>query len=199
MFDKLKTILTMKIFLRLKHWQVFSLTWGIPFFTAIIGDFIVFQTKDFRIIFEFFPFIFMFFIIGFMGWMWSAGTNLYEKLPGAVKMNIRLFKTFVIIPSVYMLIVALYILGGVLKLNVGEMSPLIVLALILPLHLFSMFCMFYNLYFVAKTLKAVQLQRPVKFEDYAGEFFMIWFFPIGVWIIQPRINKIFSDENTVQE
>jgi hypothetical protein len=24
------------------------------------------------------------------------------------------------------------------------------------------------------------------------EFFLIWFFPIGVWIIQPRINRLYA-------
>jgi hypothetical protein len=68
-----------------------------------------------------------------------------------------------------------------------------IFAIIFPLHLFSMFCIFYCLYFIAKSLKSVELQRPVTFNDYAGEFVLIWFFPIGVWVIQPRINNIFND------
>ena len=46
------------------------------------------------------------------------------------------------------------------------------------------------MYFVAKTLKTVELQKEVLFSDFAGEFFIVWFFPIGIWIIQPKINKI---------
>ncbi|WP_238388512.1 hypothetical protein, partial [Christiangramia aestuarii] len=69
----------------------------------------------------------------------------------------------------------------------------ILLLFIIPLHLFSMFCMFYLLYFVSKTIKTVELKRSVTFSDFVGEFFMIWFFPIGVWFIQPRINKIISN------
>ena len=67
---------------------------------------------------------------------------------------------------------------------------------VVPLHLFSMFCMFYLLYFVSKTLKTVELKREVTFSDFLGEFFMIWFFPFGIWIIQPRINKLVNGENT---
>jgi hypothetical protein len=52
--------------------------------------------------------------------------------------------------------------------------------------------MFYCLYFNAKVLKAVELQKPVTFSEFAGEFFLIWFFPIGIWIIQPRLNKLFD-------
>jgi len=67
-----------------------------------------------------------------------------------------------------------------------------------------MFCLFYCLYFVAKTLKTVELQREVSFNDFIAEFFLTWFFPIGVWILQPRINKMIKeydnkDENTSQD
>jgi len=65
----------------------------------------------------------------------------------------------------------------------------------LPLfQLVALFCVFYIFYFNAKSLKAVELQRPVTFGDYIGEFFLLLFFPIGVWIIQPRINKIFEEK-----
>ena len=67
-------------------------------------------------------------------------------------------------------------------------------AVIFPLHIFSMFCIFYCLYFVAKTIKTIELQRQVTFSDFAGEFFLIWFFFIGVWILQPRINKMIADD-----
>jgi hypothetical protein len=30
--------------------------------------------------------------------------------------------------------------------------------------------------------------------DYIGEFFLFWFFPIGIWFIQPRINNIVSKD-----
>ena len=68
-----------------------------------------------------------------------------------------------------------------------------IVAVIIPVHLFSMFCIFYSLYFVAKTFKTVELQREVSFSDFAGEFFMIWFYPIGIWIVQPKINKMIEE------
>ena len=64
---------------------------------------------------------------------------------------------------------------------------------IFPLHMFAMFAIFYCLYFVAKTYKTVELQRTVTFSDYAGEFFLFWFFPIGIWVIQPKINAMVNN------
>jgi len=64
------------------------------------------------------------------------------------------------------------------------------LVIILPLHLFSMFCIFHTIYFVAKTIRTAELQRVVTFGDFAGEFFLLWFYIIGIWIIQPKVNRL---------
>ncbi|HHJ49333.1 MAG TPA: hypothetical protein ENJ88_00320 [Phaeodactylibacter sp.] len=62
--------------------------------------------------------------------------------------------------------------------------------MIVPLHLFSLFAIISSFVFCAKTLKAVELQRPVKFEDFVGEVVLFWFWILGVWFLQPRINRI---------
>jgi hypothetical protein len=38
----------------------------------------------------------------------------------------------------------------------------------------------------------------VSFYDFSGPFFLLWFFPIGIWIIQPRINRLFTDWERAQ-
>ncbi len=45
--------------------------------------------------------------------------------------------------------------------------------------------------FVARRLKTAELQRVVKFKEFSIELFMMWLFPVGVWILQPEINHIF--------
>jgi hypothetical protein len=68
-------------------------------------------------------------------------------------------------------------------------AAFIAIVLILPFHLFAMACMLYSFYFCARALKAAEWQRPVTFGDFAGEFFLVWFFPVGIWMLQPRINR----------
>jgi hypothetical protein len=77
-----------------------------------------------------------------------------------------------------------------LKLNIAIKA--ILFGFIFILHLLSMFGIFYSLYFVAKTIKTVELQTKVSFSDFAGEFLLIWFFPIGIWVVQPKINKMIN-------
>ncbi len=178
-------------FLTLKHWQVFVLLFVIPFGLQIIT--IVLSIFYNIPILEYFSSIIMVLYMSlFFGWLYSLGTNLQKKLPLKSKMNLWRFKIFLFIPFIYIFLISVSMLGLFSNLSDGVHSNLSVIALIVPLHLFSMFCIFYCLYFVAKSLKAVELDRPVTVSDYVGEFFMLWFFPFGIWIIQPRINNLFD-------
>ena len=193
-----------KKFLKAKHWQLFLLTFGIP----MIFQFVIIGTMfsnvgnanntDPTFMFsymKFFPIIMIIFMGVFFGWFWSVAVGLQSKVPEDVKMKVKKFKIFFFIPIAYMLFITLFMgiqMNGLMtngtEPSVGLIGGLV--AVIVPLHLFSMFCIFYSLYFVAKTFKTVELQREVNFSDFAGEFFMIWFYPIGIWIVQPKINKM---------
>ena len=191
-------------FLKAKHWQLFLLTFGIPmgFQFIMMGSMIsnigTSTNSDPTIMFNYmklFPIIMLVFMGIFFGWFWSVAIGLQSKVPEIVKMKVKKFKVFFFIPMVYMLLITLFMLISMngLMTNGTEPSGAIIgflFAIIVPLHLFSMFCIFYSLYFVAKTFKTVELQREVSFSDFVGEFFLIWFFPIGIWFIQPKINKM---------
>ena len=71
--------------------------------------------------------------------------------------------------------------------------------ILIPLRLFSMFCFLYTIYFVAKTFKTAELQKEVDFGDFAGEFFMIFFYFIRIWVFQPEINKMVESESTIAD
>jgi hydrogenase-4 membrane subunit HyfE len=124
------------------------------------------------------------------GWFWSVAIGLQRVIRDEIKLKVNKFKIFLLIPVVYMI----FFLGFFMPaFTSGGPNPGI-FAVIFPLHLISMFCIFSSLYFVAKTFKTAELQRNVTFSDFAGEFFMIWFFPIGIWIVQPKINKMIKEK-----
>ena len=64
-----------------------------------------------------------------------------------------------------------------------------VFILIFPLHLLSMACNFYCIYFVARTFKAVELQK-TETHQYILELLLVWLLLVGLWILQPKINAI---------
>jgi hypothetical protein len=175
----------MKILLKIKHWQLFLLTWGIP----ILID--IFTFSDPGLLIKLFPVMMVVFTIAVFGWVWAISTELHSKLPVDVKLNVGRFKILFLIPIVYLLGVTIW-MGYNFYGEPGKQGDNMggVVALIIFLHLFSMVCIFLGLRFAAKTMKSVELGRMAKFGDYAGEFFLIWFSPIGVWILQPRLNKL---------
>lgn len=136
-----------------------------------------------------------------LGWQWSVAIGLQKYLPQGIQMKVTKFKTFFIIPVIYILLI---LIGITFVFSIHffgntsfDTNAAAAFLLIIPIHLFSMFCLIYCLYFVAKTIKTVELQRPVSFSDFVGEFFLVWFFPIGVWILQPRINKIIENPDAL--
>ena len=192
--------------LRAKHWQLFVLIFGIPF---LIYLYMIFQmvsvfneidagTPDPMVIFEPLKYFMGFAIISmivYWVWYWSVGVGLQHKLPDDLKRSTKLFKAFLVLPALYITAVSIFVLGVVSQISSlipGEEPTInpIIIAVILPFHFLSIFCIFYCIYFVAKTIKTAELQRKVKFSDFVGEFFLVWFFPIGVWILQPTINKL---------
>ena len=200
-------------FLKAKHWQLFTLMFGIPFGFQIImlismfSNFDIESNPDPKLMFDFFkffPIIMVLYMAIFFGWFWSIAIGLQNKIPESVTMKVGKFKFFFFIPIVYILLISVLITLIFTSFSFGyNLSPnkiaFIIPIVILPLHLFSMFCIFYTLYFVSKTFKTVELQREVKFGDFVGEFFMFWFYFIGIWFIQPKINKIASNQpNTIE-
>jgi len=187
-------------FLQAKHWQLFGFTIGIPllfqvfFISSMVSAGDQFDEEIFLRFIVFIPIVSILFLMVFYGWMWSVGVGLQEKLPQDLKMNVKLFKWAIIFPLIYMVLIF-----GALGLAVGNGLDQIeqnidwvesALIFIVPMHLFSVFCAFYQLYFVSKTIKTTELRREVVFSDYIGEFFLVWFYPIGIWFIQPKINEI---------
>ncbi len=194
-------------FLKAKHWQLFLLTFGIP----IIFQFVMMGTMlanigsgndpDMSFMFsymKFFPIIMILLVGVFFGWFWSVVTGLQAKIPEEARMRLTRFKIFFFIPLIYLLFFSILIGGTMTGMMSGPSAPdpgimVGLLTIIVPLHLFSMFCIFHSIYFVAKAFKTAELQRKVTFSDFAGEFFMIWFYPIGIWIVQPKINKMVEE------
>jgi len=115
-------------------------------------------------------------------------------------MNLTSFKISLFLLVAYILFICVFMIATIDQTITDEVSPPIGNIMpIIPVHLFSVFCIFYCLYFTAKALKAVELQRPVTFGHFADEFFLLWCYPIGIWFIQPRINKLFDNTNQLPE
>jgi hypothetical protein len=123
------------------------------------------------------------------GWIYTVSTNLHPKLPQDHKLNLVRFKAAFLFPLIYIVV---FMTLGIAAIG-GSTDMFLGFLIIFPIHTLAMGCGFYTIYFTARSLKSVELQRRASVNDYLGDFFLIWFYFIGVWVIQPRVNSIFAD------
>lgn len=176
-------------FLTAKHWQLFVLTIAPIFIFQILMIMSIESNRIPIAALSFLPIIILFNMFILFGWQWSITIGLLDKLPDGVTIPVKRYKIFFFIPVIYIGIISIFIL---FMFN-GFRSPqsfIPFVALLVPAHLFSMFAIFHNMYFAAKVMKSVEMKKEADFSACAGEFFLIWFFPIGIWILQPRLNKL---------
>jgi hypothetical protein len=180
----------MGFLLRLKHWQLFLITWGVP----IIINLATLSRPTLSI--KLFPVMMIVFIIGILGWIWAISTQLHKKLPQHVNLNIRTFKIVFSIPIAYMLALTIWMMYQFyFRFPEGSSNIGTIIIFVAVLHFASMVCVLIGLRFAAQTLRSVELGRLARFSDYATEFFLIWFSPIGFWILQPRLNRLMNSES----
>ena len=139
-------------------------------------------------------------------WMYQVGTKLQAFMhPEMRRLKVQRFKFFFAFPMVYMIIVLSLFVPFIVNTasspgqqiqNIGSFFAIFILMFIG--HFFTFFCIIFSMYFLAKTLKSAELKREAHFSDYIGDFFLFWFFPVGVWFIQPKVNRIISGEINTQ-
>ena len=170
----------MKFFLRLKAWQLFLLIFGLP-----CG---LFWMKDVPMAIVLIATLVSASV--FMGWLWRLGIQLNKKVPEKIRMKSGLFRFSIIYIAIYMS--CCFVVFTLTE--TGNLASSIV-AIILPFYFFGLFCGLYGCYFISKNFAMAERKQEVIFPDFARLFFLLLFFPIGVWSIQPRVNNIFQDES----
>src|SRR5579863_7078699 len=198
------------LFLRAKHWQIFLATIGLPIllyiiFMANIFSHLLVPNPNPMVVFGYLKYLPVIIILStgtLFVWQWSVVMGLKKMLPAGVTLKFTQFKIFFFIPLIYFALIFTFIfmfVGDFISNAVTQNTPpdpaiFFIFPVIFPLHLFAMFCLFYCIYFTAKTLKTVELQREVVFNDFIAEFFLFWFHFVGVWILQPKINKLAAQQ-----
>jgi len=169
-------------FVRSPHWQVFAILVGV----LCIGQILVFSTYPnggsveipvrSLVIAELCW-------ICFVLWFWSLGSFLNSVVKADLRSSLLFFRFALAYPLVYM---------AAFQVAFEGLTPVYFIALF-PFHLLAMFCLIFDLNFVSKSLALAESGGAVSFYDYAGPFFLLWFFPLGIWFIQPRINRLYAN------
>lgn len=168
----------MKI-LSAKHWQVFLITYGVQFVAPLLAG----SSQSLQPFLSKIELVLVFILIASLfWWLWNVANTLQQFIEPSMRVSTQLLKVAFILPIIYLVIATVYFAKiGIMPLNEpGIMIP----------HVISILCFLYVIGFSAKIIKTAEVNQHVSLSDYFGEIFLIFFFPIGIWLLQPRINKI---------
>jgi hypothetical protein len=171
-----------QLFLRAKHWQLFMVLVGLMSAGEVAEIVASVQSPGTTRLGLPLAILMEAGMLCCLGWYWALGSFLNSVVSPQLRPAIGFFRFAVVYPALY---VPLFLVAF-------PFSGPISFPIILPLHFLAMGCVFYALYFVSKNLALAETARDVEFYDYAGPFFLLWFFPIGIWIVQPRINRLYA-------
>lgn len=173
-------------FLRAKHWQIFLLVAG-PYLLGTVAMFaapIQSETTSVRNPQNIFMTMMFLCMVFCLCWFWSMGSFFNSATSPQLRLKSAFFRFAIFYPPLYMLVFIFYLAQPAAA---GRSF-----SLLLPFHFLAVFCMFYDLYFVSKTLVMAEMGKPTSFYDYAGPLFLLWFFPLGIWFTQPRVNRLYA-------
>jgi type IV secretory pathway VirB3-like protein len=177
------------LFVRAKHWQIFLLGNGLCYAALFIEYLLVGERSlptlgEYRLtLLGIASGLSMF---GFLSWFWCVGYFLYAIVKPELRPKAGFFGVALAYPVLY---------GFAVPTLFVSSNPALA-AVLLPLHLFAMICLIYDLYFVSRSLALAETGTPKVFSDFAGTFFLLCFFPIGVWIVQPKVNRYMGPRET---
>jgi hypothetical protein len=177
-------------FLRAKHWQIFLLLFAAPTVAEFSAVGVISATI--RSWYDFGPGGFFFlgvmalYLLCFLAWFGSMGLFFRSIVKPELRMDTQFFRFALVYPVVYVPIFLFLVIP----------DTRVPVWIILPLHLACMVCLFYLLYFVSKNLVLAETGKQVSFYEYASPFFLLWFFPIGVWIVQPKVNRLYAEKSS---
>lgn len=176
----------MKILVTAKHWQLFFLIFMLPFVVRLLALFSFVPGLDEADCDLVLTVTQLYYMIAWAAWMWSVGDFLKPFLPGHVASVLGLYKIAASAMVVFFLIVEVTVrevglAGGaeVFGFVAGLFGSIAVVA------------MLWSAWFGAKMLAGAEAtffnNKPIApFID----FMMILIFPVGVWIVQRRVNSL---------
>ena len=169
----------MDFILRLKAWQLF-LIFVVPtfIFQPFLNDLLLFALGLITWAFIFF-------------WIYSIGVKMNALVPIEFRPRISRFKTYYLVSAVLQVILLIW--SFFIKDPLASTTYEIVLqCLLIAVGLYFALSIFMS---AARTLKMAILQHHVDKSDAMLEFFCIWMFPLGVWVIQPAVNKVLREHS----
>ena len=59
------------------------------------------------------------------------------------------------------------------------------------MHMLSLAGIFYGTWFTARKFKSLLENEDADFLIFSSTFFLLFIFPLGIWLIQPNVNQLY--------
>jgi len=174
----------MKTIITLKHWQLFL----IILLPVLVSELIALDLVLLRTLLSFISFFTLFF------WMYSIVHVLSEEVFNGERQNRKYYLTAYLV--FIFAGVAVYLLNKYFVLTNGRSinsSDGVLFWFMLILGLCSLWCIFYIYYYTARTISLANIKlNPDEGSITTNYFLAFWFYIIGIWFVQPKVNELLS-------
>ena len=177
-----------RLFLRLKAWQLFILLMG----PGVLGFWLIHDAtsvEEFEKAYEKIGHINNIAAGIYFCWIFSIGYSANNKVAFELRKSAIPFTLGLLYIAGYSLF-----MQSILGVS-GDISASENFSIILPFHLLAIFGALYAFWFAAQQFAAIKEGRKVRFGDFSRLFLSIWFFPIGVWYFQPQVNRLLGGKS----
>lgn len=161
------------LFVRAKHWQLFVLSLTL----ALVELFVLRPPSSAAVVRGGVTALVIVFLLA---WLCSVGSFLNSIVQPSLRLNMSLFYFTLTIPLLYA--------AFSLVQNENSLPPTVRITS----KVVAAVCTIYDFGFVADSLVRAETDKPAPFADVAPLSLLIWLFEIGVWFVQPRINRLYA-------
>lgn len=180
---------------RIKHWQLFIILFLLPVVVLFsLPDEVVLDNSPQALASSLF--IMSIYLTIFLFWVLTLGCKLYKRKPVSINLKTEyfLFLSSLIIIVAYIGL----IFWTILNFSYKKQVPAFLFPTLTGMSFLGIVSTFYCWKFIAKTLKIVELKRAVSRNEWFSDAVTFFFYPAGMWLLQPRINKIFEKDPPTQ-
>ena len=165
----------MNFILKLRHWEVFI----IILISSFAMDLQIEGEQIIMIVINTIGYLI------FLLWYLLVGLALADKMPTIIKLSSTLFLFNACFLIISIIILRVLFDGNLDASNIFEFLWVA----------YIMFAMVQFLVFPSKALKSFEIGTKASFAQYVGYFLLTLFLPIGIWWIQPKLNRIATAGN----
>lgn len=135
-------------------------------------------------------FVLLFAVVGWS--FWELGSELHKRLPAKQGLNLRRFKVGVLYILGYFAAIIWFpsdefLLNNYTPADYGWRWA------VWPIGIAFMYFLFYNMFFISKAMCLLRKRMGMD-EPIVLYLFLLWFFPIGIFMLQPRFVSVLQQK-----